>query len=94
MTRTWHPCSRKHRTAKALAACRWPKACWISEEKGARGAQRAWACVSPCVVTSVSLWPSREDAESCKWMIDKYACGHRCTPSRHYVIELDARRWD
>lgn len=80
-----HRCHRRHRSYRAYAHCAWPRAVWVLGDG-------PWAFVTPCGYgTAISLWPTREAAESCKSMIDRWGCGAQCTPRRHYITRLELK---
>jgi len=63
---------------------RWPKAEWIVG-KG------PYALVAECRYLTVSLWPSKDDAEKCN---SRLFCGGRCWgPGRspHKIVDLTQR---
>jgi hypothetical protein len=67
-------------TYRQMAKKRWPKACWIDGDGG-------WALLAHCRVLSVSLWPTREEAEKSKAGIDRTGCGG-CCANRHEIVHL------
>ncbi len=81
-------CGRQRRIWRALAWCRWPRACWIVG-KGPL-ALLAW-----CGELTITLWPlaERDRAEQAKQAIDNLACGGRCRrEAGHEFARLDL--WD
>jgi hypothetical protein len=81
-------CGRRHRSWRAVAQCRWPKAIWVAGNPPCDG--RAFASVSLCggdAQTTVILYPSDEEAQQAKRLIDRLACGGRCR-RLHSVLEV------
>jgi hypothetical protein len=67
------------------AKTRWPRAYWIN-------GNGQYALVADCRkaperILTVTLWPSREEAEKAKAGIDAYACGGACVKN-HWIEDL------
>jgi hypothetical protein len=81
-------CGRRHRSWRAVAMCRWPNAIWIAGSAPDDGP--CFASVSLCggdAQTTVILYPSDEEAQAAKRLIDRLACGGRCC-RLHSVVEV------
>lgn len=78
-----HKCTRRHRSSLAAARCVWRRrVCWIDGSGW-------WAAVAYCGrCTSVSLWPTRDEASSAVEFIDSLGCGGECTHN-HRLVLLD-----
>jgi hypothetical protein len=78
-------CYRRHRSWRARAQCRWPRAEWIV-------GNNRFASVSYCPRgTTVMLYADRVGAEKAKRVIDRLGCGGQCFGwPGHKVIDLGA----
>ena len=83
-TRT-HPrsCTRAHGDWHALAGCLFPTAEWIAGEG-------PFAVLAWCRVLTVTLHPTRADADASREWIDRCGCGGRCHRA-HDVVRLIRR---
>lgn len=69
-------------TWRSKAKLRWDKqAAWID-------GNGQFALLAPCRVLTVTLWKTLSEAERQKAIIDQYACGGRCSPRLHTIIDL------
>lgn len=67
----------------ARARRAWPRSVWIDGDG-------PHALLAPCRgALSVTLWPTREEAERQRARL--YQCGGRCLPGLHRVADLHAR---
>lgn len=64
-------CGKRHRTYKAVAKCKFPKAEWIEGEG-------RYGCLAFCDVLTIKLWPTKAEAEQAKASIDSGKCGGKC----------------
>ena len=65
-----------------MAKCVWPRAAWIEGDGG-------FALLARCGVLTVTLWPTPEEAEKAKAMIDHAGCGGHCRGAPgHEIVEL------
>lgn len=69
-----------HRTFNKLMRCMIPRAAWVHGEGPV-------ALIAWCNVTTVTLWPSVDDAEKSLAFIDDHGCGARCT-RRHEIVRV------
>ena len=53
-----------------------------------RGGYGRFAYVTPCREVHYSLWPSREEAEKVRTVVDRRGCGGECNPRTHYIFDL------
>lgn len=73
-------CGTRHRTYRAVARCRWPRAEWVHGEG-------RYAVVAYCRVVTVTLHPTPAAAARAKHLIDASACGGRCHRD-HELVDL------
>jgi hypothetical protein len=96
--RDWAPpgatcprCGRRHRTWYAGASCRWRlDLLWAQGDPPAGGP--CFAVVSFCgryagPHVTVTLWADRAAAQAAKALIDRLACGGRCS-GQHYLYAM------
>ncbi len=67
---------------------------WFKEAKRRWGKKAAWihgdgqyALLAWCRVLTVTLWPTKDEAEENKKFIDEMACGGGCTRN-HEIVDL------
>jgi hypothetical protein len=83
-------CGRYHRSWRAVALCRWPRAEWVAGAPAWRGP--CYASVSLCPgygragVTAI-LYATAGEAHAAKSLIDRLACGGGCS-RQHCVVAL------
>jgi hypothetical protein len=77
-----HWCARSHRTYQTFARCVWRRAVWVRGEG-------PYAVLAHCRSLTIALYADLEDAEYAKRLIDRTACGGRCTGD-HEIIRIDA----
>jgi hypothetical protein len=83
-------CGRAHRSWRAVAMCRWPRALWISGDPPISGPCYASVSDCPCfrrVGLTAILYATRAEAEAAKRVIDATACGGGCS-RQHRVVEV------
>jgi hypothetical protein len=79
--RSWHNCSKQHRTYRVLARCAWKQAEWIKGDG-------SYAVLAHCRVLTVQLYVTAEEAEAAKAFIDRLGCGGFCA-KQHELIKLE-----
>lgn len=60
-----------HSDRASVAECRIPDAAWIS-------GSGEWALIAWCRVPTVTLWDTRDEAETAMRLIDATGCGGNC----------------
>lgn len=75
-----HGCGRVHHSFPGLAACIWPDAGYCVGDGG-------HALVAHCDIESVSLYPTRAQAERHLAELDTNGCGRSCTGD-HAVVSM------
>jgi hypothetical protein len=78
-----HNCSARHRTARTMAKCVWRRAGWINWVDE----DCQFALVAYCSVTTVTLWPTYEEAARQMEFLNQWRCGHACHGA-HEVVKL------
>lgn len=72
---------KHHPSYRALARLRWRRIEWISGDG-------PFALAAHCRPLTVTLWPTRELAETERVFIDDTGCGHPCHKRNHEIVDL------
>jgi hypothetical protein len=83
-------CGRRHKSWRAAALCKWPRAEWVAGNPPWRGP--CYASVSMCpgfgrAGVTAELYPKLAEANAAKRRIDATACGGGCS-RQHCVVKL------
>lgn len=81
-----HTCGRVHRSHRALARCRWPRAEWVMGDG-------PHAVLSHCGRgLTVALYATEAEAEKARTWLNSSRCGHACNGiGWHELVSLPTR---